>query len=307
MAQKVYPLKLMETFRSVFYTPIYVSVAGGFLESAGLDVTFSTCPSLYPHPLSALNHGAADIVQSGIMRSIIAADWGAETVPAHFAKINSRDGFFVLARRPVGEFRWDSLLGSRVIPVGFSPMPWASFQFALRKHGVEPEQLDLMTGLSLDQAVAAFRDGQADFIHLPEPAVEQLLAEGSGQLAIALGPENGHIAYSSFAATNRFLTENQELVSRFMDGYSKALGWLAGSEAAEIAEAVAPFFEQVPRDLITQAIARYRAQETWPQHPALAEPEYQGLQEILIGAGLVRERQPYEKVVRPEFAEALGG
>ncbi len=42
MAQQGYPLRLMETFRSVFYTPIYVSVAGGFLESAGLDVTFST-------------------------------------------------------------------------------------------------------------------------------------------------------------------------------------------------------------------------------------------------------------------------
>ena len=310
MAQQGYPLRLMETFRSVFYTPIYVAVAGGFLQSAGLDVTFSTCPSQYPHPLSALNHGAANIVQSGIMRSIIAADWGAETVPAHFAKINSRDGFFVLARRSgeevQGEFRWESLLGSTVIPVGFSPMPWASFQFALRKHGVEPEQLNLMTGLSLDQAVAAFRDGQADFIHLPEPAVEQLLAEGTGHLAIALGPENGHIAYSSFAATNRFLTENQELVSRFMEGYSRALRWLAGSEAAEVAEAVAPFFDQVPQELITQAISRYQAQETWPHHPALAEPEYQGLQEILVSAGLVRERQPYEKVVRPEFAEALG-
>ncbi len=132
MTQQRYPLKLMETFRSVFYTPIYVSVAGGFLESAGLDVSFSTCPSQYPHPLSALNHGAADIVQSGIMRSIISADWGAERVPAHFAKINSRDGFFVLSQRSAEEVReeflWESLLGSTVIPLGFSPMPWASFQ-----------------------------------------------------------------------------------------------------------------------------------------------------------------------------------
>ena len=242
-------------------------------------------------------------------------------MPAHFAQINSRDGFFVLSRRPIQEYRvevreefpqespeefpWESLLGSTVIPVGFSPMPWASRQRALRKHGVEPEQLDLMNGLSLDQAVAAYRDGKAEFFHLPEPAVEQLMAEESGHLAIALGPEKGPIAYSSFAATNRFLSENQDLVSRFMDGYSQALRWLAVSEAALVAEAVAPFFDQVRRELIAQAISRYQAQETWPHHPALAEPEYQGLQEILIGAGLVRERQPYEKVVRPEFAEAL--
>ena len=95
-----HPLRLMETWRSIFYTPIYVSVAGGFLEREGLDVEFSTCPPQFPHPLSALHHDAADIVQSGIMRSIIASDWGAETVPLHFAKINSRDGFFILGRGP---------------------------------------------------------------------------------------------------------------------------------------------------------------------------------------------------------------
>ena len=205
MAQGRYHLNLMETFRTLFYTPIYVTVAGGYLESEGLDVEFQTCPAQFPHPLSALNHGAADIVQSGIMRSIIAADWGGETVPRHFAEINSRDGFFVLGREPVDEFRWESLAGSTVIPVGFSPMPWASFQWALRQHGVAVESITLLPGLGLEDAITAFRAGQADFIHLPEPAAEGLLAEGVGHLAVALGKVNGHIAYSSFAATNAFL------------------------------------------------------------------------------------------------------
>ena len=38
----------METFRTVFYTPIYVTVAGGYLESEGLDVDFQTCPARFP-------------------------------------------------------------------------------------------------------------------------------------------------------------------------------------------------------------------------------------------------------------------
>ena len=36
------PLRVIETFRSVFYTPIYVSVAGGFFEKEGLDIDFKT-------------------------------------------------------------------------------------------------------------------------------------------------------------------------------------------------------------------------------------------------------------------------
>ena len=94
-----YPLRLMETWRSIFYTPIYVSVAGGFLEREGLDVTFSTCPPQFSHPLSALNCDAADIAQSGIMRSIIASDWGAETVPLHFRQ-NQLPGRLLYSGQP---------------------------------------------------------------------------------------------------------------------------------------------------------------------------------------------------------------
>ena len=295
------PLRLMETFRSVFYTPIHVAIAGGFLEEEGLDVTFSTCPPQFPHPLSALLHEAADIVQSGIMRSIIASDWGAETVPMHFAKINSRDGFFVLGRTSSAQFKWEDFDGAQVIPVGFSPMPWASFQYALRGHGVNPDTLNLTIGLDLEEAIAAFRGGHGDFIHLPEPAAEQVLSQDAANLVVALGPVNGHIAYSSFAATNKFLATNSDLTSRFIQGYARALQWLAVNDAATVGSATKEFFHGVDPELIIRSVDRYKAQETWPTEPALNEPEYQGLQDILIAAGMVKERQLYAKVVRPDI------
>ena len=297
------PLRLIETFRSVFYTPIYVSVAGGFLEKEGLDVDFKTCPSEFAHPMSALNQGAADIAQSGIMRSIIASDWGAETVPMHFAKINSRDGFFVLSRTGQEPFKWESLKGAKLIPVGFSPMPWASLQFALRRHGVEPDELDLVTGLSLDDAMAAFRENKAEYIHVPQPAAEQLLDDGTGHVAVALGPENGHLAYSSFAATNRFLDSQPETVQRFTAGFANALEWLAGNDAQEAGKAIAGFFPQVSLELVVKSVARLKAQDNWPTDPVLAQPEYENLHDILIAAGLAKERQSYTKVVRTDIVE----
>ncbi|MDA1127876.1 MAG: ABC transporter substrate-binding protein [Chloroflexi bacterium] len=297
------PLRLIETFRSVFYTPIYVSVAGGFLEKEGLDVDFKTCPPEFAHPLSALNRGGADIAQSGIMRSIIASDWGAETVPVHFAKINSRDGFFILSRTKQEPFQWDSLKGAKLLPVSFSPMPWASLQFALRKHGVEPEELDLITGLPLEDAMAAFREGKAEYIHVPQPAAEQLLDDGSGHLAVALGLENGHLAYSSFAATNHFLDSQPETVQRFTAGFANALDWLAAHEAPEVGEAVSGFFPEISLDLVVKSVARLKAQDNWPTDPVLAQPEYENLHDILLAAGLAKERQPYTKVVRTDIVE----
>jgi NitT/TauT family transport system substrate-binding protein len=292
----------METFRTVFYTPIYVSVAGGFLEQEGLDVTFSTSPSQFPHPLSALKHGAADIVQSGIMRCIIALDWGAETAPQHFAEINARDGFFVLSREPQPNFSWDRLRGASVIPVGFSPMPWASFQYAMRNNGVDPGGLNLLMGLSLDDAIAAFREGRADFIHLPQPAAEQLIADGTAHPAVALGPENGHMAYSSFAATREFLARRPDTVRRFVAGFAKALEWLNAAGPEEIARAISSFFPDVPLELLSRAVERLQTQGTWPSTPALEQPEFERLQDALMAAGLVREHQEYGAVVTREFA-----
>ena len=297
------PLRLIETFRSVFYTPIYVSVAGGFLEKEGLDVDFKTCPPEFAHPLSALNRGGADIAQSGIMRSIISSDWGAVTVPMHFAKINSRDGFFVLSRIKQEPFLWESLKGAKLIPVGFSPMPWASLQFALRRHGVEPDELDLVTGLSFDDGISAFREGHAEYIHVPQPAAELLLDDGMGHVAVALGPENGHLAYSSFAATNQFLDSQPEPVQRFTIGFANALEWLAANNAQEVGQAIASFFPEVRLELVVKSVARLKAQDNWPTDPVLAQPEYENLHDILVAAGLVKERQPYSKVVRTDIVE----
>ena len=297
------PLRLIETFRSVFYTPIYVSVAGGFFEKEGLDVDFKTCPPEFAHPLSALNRGGADIAQSGIMRSIISSDWGAETVPMHFAKINSRDGFFVLSRTNQEPFLWESLKGAKLIPVGFSPMPWASLQFALRRHGVEPDELDLVTGLSFDDGISAFREGHAEYIHVPQPAAELLLDDGIGHVAAALGPENGHLAYSSFAATNQFLDSQPETVQRFTIGFANALEWLAANNAQEVGQAIASFFPEVRLELVVKSVARLKAQDNWPTNPVLAQPEYENLHDILVAAGLAKERQPYSKVVRTNIVE----
>ena len=151
-----------------------------------------------------------------------------------------------------------SLREGRVIPVGFSPMPWASFQYALRRRGVEPGELDLVWGLSLEEGLAAFRDGRADYVHVAEPVAQQLIAEGSGHLLAALGPENGPLAYSSFAATHDFLERQGDAAGRLVVGFGRALRWLGSASAGDAAGAVSGFFPGVSLEVLGAAIDRYR-------------------------------------------------
>ena len=180
-------VRLVETFRNLFYTPIYVAVAGGFLYREGLNVLFSTAPG-DRSPIAMLGDGTADIVQSGISRSLMALDEGQDDAPLHFAEINQRDGFFLVSRGPAESWTWKDLEGSRLIPVGFTPVPWTSLRSAMRTNGVDLDRVRLIEGLSAEESIENFRAGEADYVHLPHPQAQQLIDEGAGHLATAVGP-----------------------------------------------------------------------------------------------------------------------
>ena len=100
-----YRLRLMDTYRNLFYTPIYTAVSGGFLYAEGLDVMFGTVPADRP-PLDMLRQGEVDIIQTGISRSLMALDEGDEDAPLHIAEINRRDGFFLVSSTPTDNWQW---------------------------------------------------------------------------------------------------------------------------------------------------------------------------------------------------------
>ena len=294
-------LRLMETFRNLFYTPIYVAVSGGFFYRHGLNVMFSTIPE-GGAAMDIIRSGEVDIVQTGISRSFVELDLGHEDAPLHVAEINQRDGFFLVSRDQVEDWEWGMLEGSTIAPVGFTPVPWNGLRAAMLKHGVDLESLNLVTGLSAEAALARFRSGDLDYVHMPHPQAGLLVAEGSGHIAVAIGPELGHICYSSFAAMPDFIESNPETVQAFVNGFDDALHWLSGAEDAEVVERVEPFFAELETELLLDCVSQYRSNQTWPESAAITESSFNGMRDILIDGGMVEGRHEYDRLVRPEFA-----
>ena len=291
----------MDTFRNLFYTPVYVAVAGGFFYAEGLNVEFSTVPDGRP-TMELLRSGAVDIAQTGISRSLMDLDEGREDAPLHIAEINQRDGFFLLSRHPVVNWTWKDLEGSTLIPIGFTPVPWNPLRAVLKNNGIDLDAITLIGGLSAGDAIDRFQNGQADYLHILHPYAQTLIEGGVGHLAASLGPELGYICYSSFAASPSFIDENPDTIQKFVTGFHKALRWVAESEESVIAERVLPFFPDVSQETLARAIAQYKNQETWPQDALIGEDGYDSMRDILIDGGLVTGRHPYARLVRPEFA-----
>ena len=300
--QRPQRLRLMDTYRNLFYTPIYTAVAGGFLYAEGLDVMFGTVPADRP-PLEMLKQDEVDIIQTGISRSLMALDDGDEDAPLHIAEINQRDGFFLVSSTPTDNWQWSDLEGSTVIPIGFTPVPLTSLTAALRKHNVNIDSITMLKGLSADDALAAFRRGDADYIHMPNPQTQTLIEDGAGHLAASLGSEHGYLCYSSFAATPAFINEQPEVVHRFVRGFYKAQQWLAAADPATVAERVKPFFPGVPDTVLQASITRYKALEIWPDDPQIGTDGYDAMCQVLIAGGVVKAHHPYGRLVRPEFAQ----
>ena len=297
------PLRILASFHTLFYAPLHVAHRlGGFAEEGlGARIAFSPQASETADRLLA---GEADLAVCGPMRSYVAADRAAPRRLINIAEVNSRDGFFLLARRPANGFRWPDLAGRRVILFAEAPTPWMCLQDVLRRHGVDPQEITVLRGLPVPQALEVFRAGGADYLQTAQPMTEELLAEGRAYLAAAMGEVVGPVPYTALVVTAEFRQANPKLCRRAVGALTKALRWMARHDPPAIANLIAPDFPAIPSPLIRGVVARYQAMGMWPPQPILAREPFERLGRILADGGLIRRVAPYESLVDNTLAEA---
>ena len=71
----------------------------------------------------------------------------------------------------------------------------------------------------------------------------------------------------------------------------------------EIAEVIAPQFEETDLEDIIAIVTRYYEQDTWKEDLIFEKDSFTLLQDILDESGELKERVPYEMLVNTEFAE----
>jgi NitT/TauT family transport system substrate-binding protein len=295
-------LAVMAPFHSLFYAPQFVAIHRGFFADEGLDVTAETSSGGRTTVTSLLD-GSIQIGLGGIMRSLDLADRDGRLLP-HFAEVNSRNGFFLLARAPRPEFTWSDLEGKEVISFAEAPTPWQCMLTVLRRNGVDPARVRITRDLPTAEAVAAFRSGRGDFLEQGQPVTEQLLAEGAAVLIASMGDATGPVPFSSYMTTPAFLQRERPVLDRFTRAVYRAQRWMATATAGEIASAVAPAFPDIEGGIREKVVDRYLRQGTWARDPLVRRPGYEYLQRILLDGGFIRRPHAYEDLVDTTIAEA---
>src|SRR6185503_14254425 len=99
-------LRIMASRHSAFYSPLLGAIR--FLRDDGVDVTYDVLkPGQRTYQL--LRDREIDIMQSAVSSNWNLRERGVEPLPVHFAQINQRDGFFIVARETGPAFEWKKL------------------------------------------------------------------------------------------------------------------------------------------------------------------------------------------------------
>jgi NitT/TauT family transport system substrate-binding protein len=278
---------------SAFYSPLIATMAGGFLKDEGLNARYAvSAPG--KSAIAGLLDGSVDVAQSAPSQGFGPLEQGKKPPAVHFAQINERDGFFLTGRQADPSFSWDKLEGKKVI-IDHGGQPMAMFKYACFKQGVDFKDLIAVDAGSTDQMIAAFRNGEADFVHLQGPQPQQLVHDGVGHIVAALGDAIGPCAFSSLAATREWL--GTDVAVAFMRAYRKARAWLISTPAADVAKVEASFFKDIDLPVLTSTVATYQKLGNWTPHVEITRSAFATTLDIFQHAGLISKRHAYEDVV----------
>ncbi len=295
---------LNEVAHSIFYAPQYVAIEEGYFEEEGLKIDLVNGFGA-DKVMTAVISGEADIGFMGAEASVYAYQEGATDPVVNFAQLTQRAGNFLVAREEMPDFQWEDLKGKKVLGGRKGGMPEMVFEYILRKNGIDPQK-DLVIDQSIDfgSTAAAFTgDDSADFTVEFEPSATALEQEGAGYVVASLGVDSGYVPYTSYSARSSYMEEHPDVIQKFTNGLQKGMEYVQTHTPEEIAQVIAPQFEETDLETITTIVTRYYEQDTWKENLVFEKESFELLQDILEEAGELKERVDYEKLVTTVYAE----
>jgi NitT/TauT family transport system substrate-binding protein len=286
-------INIMALRHSAFYSPLLMSISGGFLQDQGLEPHYEVATPSNP-VTDAIRNGKAHLSQSAVATSFEALEQGEPCDIVHFAQINERDGFFIAGRKAEKDFDWNKLQGKEVLVDHFF-QPMAMFRYALHKQGVDEKQIRIIDAGNVDAIDRAFRAGAGDYVHQQGPAPQQLEKDGIAHVVASVGEAVGPVAFSSLCASREWL--KTEMALAFMRAYRAARQFVIEAPAEEIAYKEADFFPGIDQDVLSHTIATYQKLGCWSADPAISQEAYNNLLDVFLYSGLISQRYPYDACV----------
>jgi NitT/TauT family transport system substrate-binding protein len=169
-------------------------------------------------------------------------------------------------------------------------------QHDLRLAGIDPEALIRVSDRPMPTSVAALCDGRLEVAQLFEPYVSLVLRAGAGDILYAASTR-GPTVYTTFLATREGILRNRMTFAAMVRATRRTLNWVAEHSGEELADVVAPFYPDVPRDILASSLRRYRDAGLWARTPDVSRQGFARLAASLKSGGFISHMHSYEDCV----------
>ena len=299
------PITLQEPFRAVFYAPFYAALARGDYAAEGVDVTLRA-GAVPANAKDAVLAGVADVAWGGPMRILLAHEADPASPLRNFGAVVMGDPFFLVGKAPRPDFRLTDLATLTLGTVLEVPTPWWTLQHDIRLAGLDPDSIRRVIDQPMPANLAAVLEGRLDVAQLFEPFVS--MAEEAGAHIWHTAASRGPTAYTTFTTTTDLLRQKREPFKAMLRGMARTLAWVAANPPPVLADCVAPFFPDLPRDRLIRSLARYRANGLWTANPWYPEQAFTRLETAMFTAGAITRKPGFEGTADNAIvAEALAG
>ncbi len=296
-------INVSEVTRSVFYSPQYVAIHEGFFQKNGIKIELTTGQGADAVMTSVLAN-QVDIGFAGPEASIYVYNEGKEDHTQVFAQLTKRDGSFLVSKENTEDFNWNDLKGKTVIPGRKGGVPYMTFEYVLKKNGINPKtDLILDDSIKFDLMAGAFSSGSAEYVTLFEPTASMTEMQGKGYVVASVGEASGEIPYTAYFAKKSYINKNEDIIQGFTDAIYEGQQWVKEHTAKEIAESVQEFFPGTDLETLEAAIQSYKDIDAWNDTPILTKESFERLEEVMIEAGELEKQVPYEKLINNTYAE----
>ena len=188
--------------------------------------------------------------------------------------------------------------GKLIIGGRAAGMPEMTLEYALRRHGIDPNSdLDIDTSIAFPAMGGTFIGGYGDFVTLFEPTASIVEKEGYGYVVASVGELGGVVPYTSFSARKDYLKENPTVVENFNKAIQEGLDYVHSHSDEEIAKVILPQFPDSSLLEIIDAVKRYREIDAWPKDLHFTEESFNHLQEIMIEYGELDKPVNYKELM----------
>lgn len=302
---KVKTLRINEVTHSIFYAPMYLADALGYLAEENIEIELTNGGGA-DNVMASVLSGDADIGFCGPEAALYVLIGGSTDVPTVIGQLTKRDGSFLVSRKPEPNFKWEDLKGKEILAGRKGGVPAMTFKYVLNQHNLtDGVDLTLNYDVAFNLMVSAFEGGTADYCTMFDPVAYEYETAGKGYVVASVGEASGEVPYTCYIAKKSWLNKNEETAKGFLRAITKAVKYINETPSQTIAPHLTSYFEGISEKVISASIDRYRKIDAWRTELTMTADSFTRLQDIIENAGELTRRANLNELVDNQYAKAV--